>query len=122
MDQSTLVIRTENWRRIVQDCQNRPSGMTAKQWLSENNISVKSYYYWLRKFRKQHMQQIKQSLPMEHKPSTEVSFMEIPGPVINQTISTDVVKAHIGELEIELNESISDEFLIRLLKAARYAG
>ena len=27
--------------------------MTVKQWLADNGIKEKSYYYWLRKFRKE---------------------------------------------------------------------
>ncbi|MST67200.1 IS66 family insertion sequence element accessory protein TnpB, partial [Lachnospiraceae bacterium BSM-380-WT-5A] len=33
--------------------QGRPVGMSAKQWLEENGIKEKAYYYWLRKFRRE---------------------------------------------------------------------
>ena len=37
---------------IINQCKNRPADITAKQWLADNGISDKSYYYWLRKIRK----------------------------------------------------------------------
>ena len=47
MDQLTHTVRRSNWINIIRQCQDRPAGTTAKQWLAENDISEKSYYYWL---------------------------------------------------------------------------
>ena len=52
MDQLTHTVRRSNWINIIRQCQDRPAGTTAKQWLAENDISEKSYYYWLRKIRR----------------------------------------------------------------------
>lgn len=51
MDRITHQVRLANWTKIIEQCNNRPAGTTAKQWLSDNGISDKSYYYWLRKLR-----------------------------------------------------------------------
>ena len=53
MDQITTEVRIADWVSIIKQCQNRPEGQTAKQWLEENGISSKKYYYWLRKIRNQ---------------------------------------------------------------------
>ena len=53
MNQLTHTARRFNWINIIQQCQDRPAGSTAKQWLAENDISEKSYYYWLRKIRRE---------------------------------------------------------------------
>ena len=37
------------WAAMVRSCQTRPTGMTKKQWLSENNISKDIFYYRLQK-------------------------------------------------------------------------
>lgn len=66
MDQITHNVRSAQWLEIVTQCQNRPEGTTVKQWLSDNGIKEKAYYYWLRKFRKQAYAQM-------HLSSTEVS-------------------------------------------------
>ncbi len=58
MDQSTHDVRRANWLNIVNQCQNRPSDMSVKQWLAENDVKEKAYYYWLRKFRKEAYDQI----------------------------------------------------------------
>jgi hypothetical protein len=47
MNQIAHDIRRTNWRNIISQCQERPAGVSAKQWLSDNGIREKSYYYWL---------------------------------------------------------------------------
>ena len=49
MDQITHERRFKNWEHVVEECNLRPEGVTVKQWLSENGINVKLYYYWLRR-------------------------------------------------------------------------
>lgn len=58
--------------------QNRPVGMSAMQWMTENQVSDKSYYYWQRKLRKEAFEQLNHSsmLPAV-KENTEVSFAEL---------------------------------------------
>jgi len=38
MDQLTHTVRRSNWINIIRQCQDRPAGTTAKQWLAENDI------------------------------------------------------------------------------------
>ena len=45
MDQSTHEVRLASWRQIVERCQERPHGQSTKEWLQENNIPEKRYYY-----------------------------------------------------------------------------
>ena len=35
MDQLTHTVRRSNWINIIRQCQDRPAGTTAKQWLAE---------------------------------------------------------------------------------------
>ena len=42
MDQLTHTVRRSNWINIIRQCQDRPAGTTAKQWLAENDISEKT--------------------------------------------------------------------------------
>lgn len=37
----------KKWSQIVEECRN--SGQTAVSWCGENNINIKTYYYWQRK-------------------------------------------------------------------------
>ncbi len=65
MNQITHNVRCAQWLEIVTQFQKRSEETTVKQWLSDNGIKEKAYYYWLRKFRKQSYAQM-------HLPSTEV--------------------------------------------------
>ena len=45
-----LEIRFRHWQKLIDECQS--SGMTVKAWCEANDVSDKSYYYWLKKIRK----------------------------------------------------------------------
>ena len=59
MDQLVHNVRREHWLNIINSCQARNEGTSVKQWLKDNGISNKSYYYWLRRFRKEAYEQMK---------------------------------------------------------------
>lgn len=76
MDQITHDVRSSQWLEIITQCQNRPEGTTAKQWMADNGISEKSYYYWLRKFRKQAYSQMTET-PTAISAGNKISFAEV---------------------------------------------
>lgn len=41
--------RLQQWTEIIRNC--RSSGQTVVRWCADHEVSVKSYYYWLRKVR-----------------------------------------------------------------------
>lgn len=127
MDQSTHNIRRANWLNIVNQCQSRPSDMSVKQWLAENDIKEKAYYYWLRKFRKEAYNQMQ--IPAVST-QADVTFTEVAMPVvaartenISATVSLDSVVAVIkcSGLTIEISNAISEELLSRLLQEVSHA-
>ena len=82
MDQSSEV-HMASWRSIGKQCQYRPSGQSARQWLAENGVPEKQYYYWLRKIRSQSYQELKNQLPaVAFEQLPENHFAEIPVPDI----------------------------------------
>jgi len=125
MDQSTHDVRRANWLNIVTQCQSRPSGTSVREWLAENDIKEKAYYYWLRKFRKEAYNQMQ--LPATAT-TTEVAFAEVTIPVAvpdttNEKfpdISTAAVIRCNG-LTIELSNNISEGLLSRLLQEVVHA-
>ena len=127
MVQSTHDIRRTNWLNIIHQCQNRPSGTSVKQWLAENGIKEKAYYYWLRKFRKEAYDQMQ--LPtVAAKP--EVAFAEIAMPLLPAGSDNTVVNApdappaaviRYNGLAIELSNDISEGLLSRLLREVYHA-
>ena len=76
MDQCTTIVRLEGWRKIVEACSARPEGMTVKQWLIENSIKEKAYYYWQRKVRRQAFDDAQAAVPAVRK-EPGVSFAEL---------------------------------------------
>lgn len=126
MDCGSHYYRRAHWIKVVQACQNRPSDITAKQWLKDNGISDKSYYYWLKKFKTEKTSQVTQSLPVRDCDAGGISFVEVSDAVVGEDYALrshhDVMAIiRIGNAEIELMDSISDDFLYRILKVARYA-
>lgn len=96
--------------------------MSVKQWLAENDIKEKAYYYWLRKFRKEAYDQIQ--LP-EAAAKTEVAFAEVAMPVPATSLETTaqmtsasspVAVMKCNGLTIELSNDISEGLLSRLLQ------
>jgi hypothetical protein len=128
MDQSTHDVRRENWLNIVNQCQQRPANVTVKQWLADNEINEKSYYYWLRKFRKEQYE--KMQVPAIAQ-TTEVSFAEISMPSeispMDITHVTAVDNRHpaavikCNGLTIELSNDISEALLTKLLREVAHA-
>ncbi|MBD5520958.1 MAG: IS66 family insertion sequence element accessory protein TnpB [Lachnospiraceae bacterium] len=125
MDQSTHNVRRANWLNIVNQCQERPSDVSARQWLADNGIKEKAYYYWLRKFRKEAYGQMQVSASAQ---SAEVSFAEFSIPMDSpykpmpcSLHSDPVAVIKCGNISIEISNDISEEVLSRLLQEAAHA-
>lgn len=126
MDACTHEIRNARWKKIIEQCQNRPKGQTTKQWLAENQVSEKSYYYWLRKTRKIVYDQLSDSstLPLVQEKS-EITFAEMPiPPQISSDYSASFQPAAViktNTVTVALSNSISDELLTRILREVSHA-
>ena len=129
MDQISHTVRNSRWKDIILQCQNRPAGMSAKQWMTENQVSEKSYYYWQRKVRTEAFKQMDHSslLPVTQGTS-EVSFAEIRmlepkksvSDIIPETIRpTAVIKT--ATMTIALSNDIADDLLSRILREVSHA-
>ena len=99
--------------------------MTVRQWLADNGISEKSYYYWLRKFRKEVFE--KAQLPSVRQ-SSEISFAEISVPDIKLVVddnrlvnSSAVAIIQIKDISIELTNDVSNDLLGRILEGINHA-
>ena len=127
MDQLTHNVRRANWLNIIKQCQERPANVTVRQWLKDNDIKEKSYYYWLRKFRKESYDQM-QLLAVTEEPA-EISFVEFAAPTSEKVVSTQdslnstttAVIRH-GAITLEISNAISEEVLSLLLKEVTHAG
>jgi hypothetical protein len=129
MDQLSHTVRNSRWKELILQCQNRPAGMSAKQWMKENQVSEKSYYYWQRKLRTEAFEQMNHSplLPAVQG-NSEISFAElrIPEP---KRIAPDIVPENIrptaviktATMTIALSNDIADDLLSRILREVSHA-
>lgn len=125
MDKTTHAVRLSNWRTIISNCQARPQGQSAKQWLSENGISDKQYYYWLRRIRREAYQS---SMADKELPAvtaqTGVVLTEITGlsdemPCDKPGFTPDAV-VRVMNTTIEFSNSASAVLVNRIMKAVAY--
>lgn len=49
-------LKAEKWLAIIRECIN--SDLSNEEWCEQNNVSIKSYYYYLAKLRKMAIEQI----------------------------------------------------------------
>ena len=126
MDQITHEMRLNNWRHVVEECNNRPQGVTVKQWLTDNGINEKVYYYWLRRVRQAAYDQMKseQSGELAVTSDNRVSYAEITltGNPSSERSFHPVATISSGNINIDISEHASEEFLIRLMRAKKHAG
>lgn len=127
MDQSTHEVRLASWEAVVRRCQERPKGTTTKQWLADNDIPDKQYYYWLRKIRKRALADSAENLPAvsELRQLPTVSFAEIPAESITDPIDKDETDAAVviktAKATIRLSSAVSESTLLKLVKAVAHA-
>lgn len=116
MDQTTHDIRRTTWLSIITECQQRPTNITAKQWLADNGIKEKSYYYWLRKFRKEACNQMQFPDIQYSSHTTDVSFAEIHIPAYEpkNNVGHTVATVRFNGIAIDITANIS-ESLVRIL-------
>ena len=125
MDHSTFEVRLASWMEIISQCQARPDGMTAKQWLADNNISEKSSYYWLRRVRlnalgKQPEPLLVPSAASNNEPMP-IQLAEIPVSHVCEPDDQPVVVIRTKRATIEIGAGIPDELAAKLMKAVSHA-
>jgi putative transposase len=122
MDKTTQLVRAESWRAIVEQCQSRPEGQTAKQWLAENDIPIKSYYYWQRKIRLEAYESINHKAPVAiQKPDPPVELVEIPAKDIIEAESSTAIIIRTRHSTIEISNSAPAALVTKLVKAVAHA-
>lgn len=118
MDKVTLVknqMRARNWQELIQARQD--SGQTVVSWCRENNVNIKTYYYWLRKLRQQEI--VKQELPVPvEAPEKPVVFkqLEVHTPVVG--IQAAVI-IRLPSATVEVTEGTSQATIEAVLLALR---
>jgi putative transposase len=125
MDKIVHDVRRNQWLSIVSACQKRPEGMTIKQWLAENGVKEKAYYYWQRKFRTEicaKFAENKKELPSVN--STEFVEIPMPNPASDASstfaFSPDAVISLSGCL-IAFSNNTSEHLVNSIMEGIKYA-
>ena len=109
MDKCTTEVRMEYWKNIIIQCQNRPEGQTAREWMNANDICEATYYAWQRKIRRQTYEQMterKNLLPVSQK-TEEITFAELPIPSSPGASKTNLSETFLHPVAVIKNEKIS---------------
>lgn len=117
MDEITKVktkFRKEQWARLIQECQN--SGLTIKNWCSQNGVSEHAYYYWLRRIRES---AFPRHLPEAHNESTNpIVFAPLRVKEEPSSVHSPII-IHMPNADIEVGEGSSLRTLEMVLSALK---
>lgn len=126
MDKITHEIQLSNWKAVIEQCSLRPEGQTVKQWLADNGINEKTYYYWQRRIGKEVSGQLNLPQTTGSYNPVSVSFADIPVvPAQRETAMETSFHAdaviQTGNTTIGLSNSISDHLLERIMGGLLHA-
>ena len=118
-------LKLEQWsQRFREQAQ---SGLTVKDWCAQNNITIHTYNYWKHKLKlecldtafENHSQEI---VPLSFSPaSSPQTFSALSCNSLNSRFSHDRIYVSVGDIALQVDSSVSDERLLRIMKAVRHA-
>lgn len=130
MDISSLTpnkqVKLQYWLDVIRQC--RASGMTNQDWCEQNDVSLKSYYYWLAKIRKLALEdlpkkQYASTLPADQKNSElsqhQAAFTELSLPNTAAFDNNAAAILHINSVTVEIFEHTSSELISSIVKAVQ---
>lgn len=107
------------------------SGLTVKDWCSQNNISIHSYNYWKHAAKEAYVDSIlPEIVPLrapasfsgvDAYPSETASFGFRDSCNSRESIDAKSVSVTVGDIRIEIGSSASDEIITSIIKAVRHA-
>ena len=117
------------WSTKFQD--QASSGLTVKEWCSQNNVSVYAFYYWKRIAKEAYVDSIIPDIvPVASSlPAFSETSIDTPQPLpdsrdlynFSKSTSHDTITISVGDTRIEIGSSASDEMILAIVKAVRYA-
>ena len=115
MDQVTLAknqIRADRWRMLIQTCQQ--SGQPVVSWCEENNVNIKTYYYWLRKLRKQELCTKELPVPIPEEKPAVFKQLEVTSPLPNKQAAVII---RLPQATLEIADGASQQTIQAVLLA-----
>lgn len=125
--------KLNHWMSLFQ--QQAASGLTIRQWCEQNNCSFHSFNYWKHILKEEYTDSVLPDIvPVFQKPPA-LSDISPSSALMPQTISniscdsynslevnhSSKVCITVGDMEISIGSSTSDEMVLKILRAIRYA-
>jgi hypothetical protein len=110
-------------------------GLTVKDWCVENGFTVHTFYYWKHLLKEEYAESVLPDIVPIHttqtNPSASLSVSSDIHPLTfnsssalhnsHKLCNSDSICMTIGDIRIDIGPSASDELILRLIKAVRYA-
>ena len=121
-------VHLQEW--TIRFADQKASGLTVRQWCEQNNLSFHTYNYWKHLLKEEVVDQalpdiVPVSVPAlsESVHSLEITKPEIRSIRANRSIRSNSsnVKMQVNGISIEIDTSVSEEFLSKLIKAVCHA-
>lgn len=120
-------IKLAHWTALLQE--QASSGLTVKVWCQEHNISIHTYNYWKHQLK---MECLDSLLPAVHDIVPLTTTLSTPSttqclPSTGQSLDSrelpdsNSISITCGDIQVNIGSSVSEEQLLRILKAVRYA-
>lgn len=121
-------IKLQQWASRFQE--QASSGLTIKAWCMENNISIHTYNYWKHLLKQEY---IESALSEQHDivpltmHASDLAVSSTPAVLPLSCQSRDsrkmynIISISTGDVSIQVTPNVSDEYLLRILKAVRHA-
>ena len=109
-------LKAEKWLAIIRECIN--SDLSNEVWCEQNNVNIKSYYYYLAKLRKIAIEKIQYKKKKNVLPQIPESndIVEIQAPQSTPVcISSSVMTICQGNTKIEINSNCPEWMIRKLL-------
>ena len=121
-------IHLQEW--TVRFADQKASGLTVRQWCEQNNLSFHTYNYWKHLLKEEVVEQVLPDIvPLtvpalsDSDSSLETTATEIRSIRANRSIRSNNsnVQMQINSISIEIDSSVSEEFLCKFIRAVCHA-
>jgi hypothetical protein len=97
----------QKWTQIVEECRN--SGQTAVKWCAENNVNIKTYYYWQRKI----CNAVCNELAITNNVEKSPAFAEVMIPVRSSEIA---ITLNLNNISLQIHNGADETVIAQTLR------
>ena len=116
-------IKLEQWAERFR--QQASSGLTVKEWCAENNFTIHTYNYWKHLIKQEYLDSVlsenHEIVPLSMNCPLPVNVQTVPASTLHLRDSRNAISITIDDIVIHAGSAVSDEHLLRILKAVRHA-